>query len=71
MRFLSAACSLLVAGSVLAMQQTAPPMPKVQQLSGWPLIGYILAAVLLVAGIFLSVRSSNRQELDESGSPKS
>ncbi|MFM1830353.1 MAG: hypothetical protein RLZZ558_693 [Planctomycetota bacterium] len=49
------------------MQQGAPPMPKVEQPSGWPLVGYILAAVMLVAGVFLSVRTSNRQDIDESG----
>jgi hypothetical protein len=71
MRSLSAAVAPLIASSALAMQQTAPPMPKVDQPTGWPLIGYILAAVLLVAGIFVSVRSSNRQEIDESGNLKS
>jgi hypothetical protein len=71
MRSLSAALALLIAGQALALQQTAPPMPKVDQPSGWPVIGYILAAVLLVAGIFISVRSSNRQEVDESGNLKS
>lgn len=71
MRSLSAAVAPFIASSALAMQQTAPPMPKVDQPTGWPLIGYILAAVLLVAGIFVSVRSSNRQEIDESGNLKS
>jgi len=49
------------------MQQGAPPTPKVEQPTGWPLVGYALAAVMLVAGVFLSVRTSNRQDLDESG----
>jgi hypothetical protein len=49
------------------MQQGAPPTPKLEQPSGWPLVGYILAAVMLVAGVFLSVRTSNRQDIDESG----
>lgn len=71
MRSVSALVTLLVTGSALAMQQTAPPVPKVQTPSGWPLIGYILAALLLVAGIFVSVLSSNRQILDETGSAKS
>jgi hypothetical protein len=71
MRLVTIACLLLSAGPVLAMQQTAPPMPKVQQPWGWPLVGYILAALLLVGGVLVSVRSPNRKNLDESGAPTS
>jgi hypothetical protein len=62
------ACALaLPTHAAVAMQQGAPPTPKLEQPSGWPLVGYILAAVMMVAAVFLSVRTSNRQDIDESG----
>ena len=59
--------SLAAVAPALAMQQGAPPMPKVQAPSGWPVIGYLIAGVLFVGAVFLSVRAANRSDLDDSG----
>jgi len=51
----------------MAMQQSAPPIPKVETPNGWPLIGYGLAAVLLLAAVFISMKAANREDTEESG----
>jgi len=66
MRVLASTLPVLMVSPAMALQQAAKG-PSIQQPSGWPLIGYILTAVLLVGGIFLTVRASNRKDLDESG----
>ncbi len=55
----------------MAMQQSAPPTPKVETPGGWPLLGYGFAAVIFVAAVFISVRTANRQDLDETGANQS
>lgn len=63
--------SLAAVAPALAMQQGAPPVPKVQAPSMWPVLGYIVAAVLFVGAIFLSVQAANRSDLDDSGASPS
>lgn len=66
-RVIASISVLLPTATSLAMQQSAPPLPKVETPGGWPLLGYGFAAVIFVAAVFISVRTSNRQDLDESG----
>jgi len=66
-RVIASIATVLPTATCLAMQQSAPPTPKVEAPSGWPLIGYAFAAVIFVAAVFISVRTSNRQDLDETG----
>jgi hypothetical protein len=58
---------LLPAASALAMQQGTPPTPKVVTPSGWPVIGYAIAGILFVAAVTLSLKSTVRTELDDTG----
>lgn len=70
-RFIAAISVLAPTATSLAMQQSAAPLPKVETPSGWPLVGYGFAAVIFVAAVFISVRTSNRQDLDETGAKPS
>lgn len=66
-RVIASIATIVPTATCLAMQQSAPPTPKVETPGGWPLVGYAFAAVIFVAAVFLSVRTANRQDLDETG----
>ncbi|MEY4827325.1 MAG: hypothetical protein RJA12_282 [Planctomycetota bacterium] len=70
-RVIASIATILPAATCLAMQQSAPPTPKVETPGGWPLLGYGFAAVIFVAAVFISVRTANRQDLDETGANQS
>ena len=70
-RVIASTFVLLPAATRLAMQQSAPPLPRVETPGGWPLIGYGFAAAIFVAAVFISVRTANRQDLDDTGAKPS
>jgi hypothetical protein len=59
--------AILPAASAFAMQQGNPPSPKISAPSGWPVIGYLIAAVLFAVAITLSLKTTTRSEVEESG----
>jgi hypothetical protein len=67
LRFASIVASLLPAASAFALQQGTPPSPKISTPSGWPVIGYLIAALLFGVAITLSLKTTTRSEVEESG----
>ena len=59
--------ALLPVASAFAMQQGNPPSPKISAPSGWPVIGYLIAALLFGVAITLSLKTTTRSEVEESG----
>jgi hypothetical protein len=67
LRFATIIAGLLPAASAFALQQGNPPSPKITPPTGWPVIGYLIAAVLFAAAITLSLKTTTRSEVEESG----
>jgi hypothetical protein len=65
-RIASALFGLLIAATALA-QQSNPPTPKVVTPTAWPWGGYAVAAILFAIAIFLSLKSTTRSEVEETG----
>ena len=55
--------TLAISATVLARGDT-PPMPELNNPSGWPLIGYGLAFLLVGGAVYVSIFTSKRENID-------
>ncbi len=64
-RFFATILFTTVAFAPTALAQGyAPPMPDLNNPSGWPLVGYGLAFLLVGGAVYVSLYTSKRENLD-------